>query len=80
MTTNQDTINALATQLTKAQGEILAEIETLKAQPAAEKLDFTPLTSKVQALDDLNPDAVPAPVPTPEPTPAPANPPVPPTV
>ena len=56
-------LNALSTQLDKATGEIVAEIQTLKDAlanvdiPADAKASLDALTAKAQALDDLNPDA-----------------------
>jgi len=58
MSANQDKINALAAQLDKVSVEIKEEIQTLKDQAAnGEPLDFSPLESRVQGLDDLNQDA-----------------------
>lgn len=73
MSANQDKINALAAQLDKVSLEIKEEIQTLKDAAAnGEPLDFSPLESRVQGLDDLNADA-PAPEPQPE-QPAPVEP------
>jgi hypothetical protein len=58
-----DKLTALDTQLGKAQAEINAEIDALKAAlnnveiPAAAQAAIDNLSAKVQALDDLNPDA-----------------------
>jgi hypothetical protein len=58
MSANQDKINALAAQLDKVSVEIKEEIQALKDQAAnGETLDFSPLESRVQGLDDLNKDA-----------------------
>lgn len=63
LVSNQDKINALADQLDKARGEIVAGIDELKAQVAAgEDLDFSRLEAGAQALDDLHADAAPEPV------------------
>lgn len=60
-----DKINALAGQLTKASGEINAQLEVLRnadlPDDAVAALDK--IAAVTQALDDLNPDA---PVPAPE--------------
>lgn len=67
--TLQGSVGAVGDQLTKAQAEIVAEIETLKAALAdapisdEAKASLDSLTAKIdalkpvaQALDDLNPD------------------------
>ena len=57
MSENQEKIDALADQLSKAKAEIIAKIEELKNQTGAEALDFfSGLESEEQGLDDLNPD------------------------
>lgn len=69
----QASLDALTAQLDKATEEITTEIKTLTdalanvdlPQGAVDSLDR--LKAKVQALDDLNPDA-PAPTPAPPPT------------
>lgn len=79
-------VGAIGSQLTKATGEITAEIETLKSAledadiPEDAQASLDALTSKVnalapvaQALDDLNPDAAPAPAPEPAPSPTPES-------
>jgi len=56
----QETIDALATQLDTARGEIVTEIQRLEdavANGGGEQLDFTVLKQRVQALDDLVADA-----------------------
>lgn len=65
-------LGAVADRVSKAQTEILAEIETLKGQIGADA-DLSPeaqasldrLTGLAQSLDDINPDA-PAPAPEPQ--------------
>ncbi|CAM3953096.1 hypothetical protein NONI108955_01205 [Nocardia ninae] len=55
---NQDKIDRLAAQLTKAKAEIVAEIARLKDQidNGTGELDFTALDGLVADLDGLNPD------------------------
>lgn len=67
-------LGAVADRVSKAQTEILAEIEVLKGQIGADA-DLSPeaqasldrLTGLVQALDDINPDAPTSPAPEPTP-------------
>ncbi len=58
-------VNALADQLTKASAEINAQLEVLRdadlPPEAVEALDK--IAAVTQALDDLNPDVLPAPEP-----------------
>lgn len=57
---NQDTINAVVTQLGKAKAELIGKLTDLQAQidagVPAEQLDLTALTEAAQALDDIVPD------------------------
>jgi len=46
MSENQEKIDALADQLSKAKAEIIAQIEELKNQPGAEVLDFQDLNQR----------------------------------
>lgn len=59
----QGKLDALNTQLDKSTAEIVAEVQTLKDSlggvelPADAQASLDRLATKVQALDDLNPDA-----------------------
>jgi hypothetical protein len=70
MTASQNVVDQLTAQLGKVKTELLDKLASLEAQVAAgESPDFGPLTSAVQALDDIVPDAPPAEPETPaEPT------------
>lgn len=78
MSAADDAVQGVTSQLTKAKGEIDAEIATLQASGVSPE-SLAGLQSISQSLDDLNPDVVPAPpvvdepapepVPEPEPTP-----------
>jgi len=62
MATQAD-IDALTAQVQKVQTEVMGAVQVLKDEIAALQnqnpaLDLTALSSAVQALDDLNPDAV----------------------
>lgn len=72
MATAKEQFDALATQLDKVTTEILAEIKAFEDKiaaagtdiPADAQASFDAIKAKIQALDDLNPDA-----PTTPPTP-----------
>jgi hypothetical protein len=72
MSAADDAVQGVTSQLTKAKGEIDAEIATLQASGVSPE-SLAGLQSISQSLDDLNPDVVPepAPEPTPEPVPEP---------
>lgn len=57
----QDAVNAVVEQLTKVNGEIVSEIESLQAQVeaagVADQVDLSALTAIAQQLDDIVPDA-----------------------
>lgn len=58
MGAQQDQVNAISAQLTKARDEIVAKVDELESQVAAgETPDFSELRSVAQALDDVVPDA-----------------------
>lgn len=61
----QDAVNAVTSQLRKAQAEIVAKIDDVQAQldaaGVAQDIDLSALTAAAQALDDIVPDAAPAP-------------------
>jgi hypothetical protein len=58
----QDAINAVTSQLVKAQREIVNRIAEVQAQldaaGVAEQIDLSSLTAAAQALDDVVPDGV----------------------
>lgn len=63
---NQDTVNEIQAQLSKASAEIVGKISDLEAAVAAgEVLDFSGLKAAAQALDDVVPDPVVEPGPEP---------------
>lgn len=65
MSAADDAVQAVTSQLTKAKGEIDAEIATL-TEAGVSPESLAGLTAISQSLDDLNPDVVPEPEPVPE--------------
>lgn len=54
---NQDEINARVTRISAAVSVIAQEIADLKAQPAAEALDFSGLDAAIASVEALEPAA-----------------------
>jgi len=70
MSAADDAVQAVTSQLSKAKGEIDAEITTL-TEAGISPESLAGLQSISQSLDDLNPDVVPEPEPEPTPEPEP---------
>ncbi len=64
MSSQQDVVNAITSQLVKAQGEIVKRIADVQAQldaaGVAEQIDLSSLQAAAQALDDVVADPEPA--------------------
>lgn len=69
----EDAVEGVTEQLTKASGEIQAEVAKLQEAGVSDEA-LAGLKNVAQSLDDRTPDAAPEPEPTPEPEPAPETP------